>query len=142
MTLHKLDDMTWPDEHVAWQSVIAGWPEMSVPFDTHVFIFHTIEQLQAACGDRQANAHSSTWRTPDSAGVGALVMLTAEHLELAVIAHESTHIALFHHRNILDRGDRTGARRWLDQHPETIAEMVGNLTALIWYGIPTREELP
>lgn len=129
-------EMHWPDAHIAWQGIIEAWPEMEVPFSTHVFIFHTIDQLREACGDPEANAHSSTYSKADSQNIGALVMLTADQLELAVVAHEAAHIALFHHKNALDRSDRTGARRWLNEHPESIAEMIGNLTAMIWFGLP------
>lgn len=126
--------VNWPDEHVAWQQVLEGDPDMSVPFDVHVFIFHTSEQLQAACGNPLANGHSSTWTQPDSVNIGALVMLAKDELELSVVAHEAAHIALFHHRNILT--GRISARRWLNDHPEHIAEMIGNLTAIIWYNLP------
>lgn len=133
------ESLHWPDEHVAWQNVIAADPEMSVPFAVHVFIFHTIEQLQAACEDPEANAHSMTHVEVDDAGVGAVVMLAKPELHLSIVAHEAAHIALLHQAHIMN--SRIGARRWLHEHPEYIAQMIGNLTAILWYGTPTAEEL-
>lgn len=127
-------EMHWPDEHVAHQFILSAAPEHAVPFGVHVFIFHTIGQLQEACGDFNSNAHSTTYDEPDGNDVGALVMLSKSDLEVALVAHEATHIALFHHARIPKR--RTSARRWLAQHPESMAEMVGNLTALIWHNLP------
>lgn len=124
----------WPDEHVAWQGIIDADPNMSVPFAVHVFIFHTVEQLRAACGNPEANAHSTTWDEPDALNVGATVFLSTEDLHLSLVAHEVAHIALNYHGH--NERTRIGARRWLTEHPEQIAEMIGNLTAYIWYGIP------
>lgn len=127
--------MHWPDEHVAWQGVIHAAPDMSVQFGVHVFVFHTLDQLRAACDDPKASAHSLTYAEPDAANIGAVVFFAKPHLELSLVTHECTHIALFHHSHTAR--SRIGARRWLAEHPETIAEMVGNLTALVWYGVQT-----
>lgn len=131
---------TWPEEHVAWQGVIAANPDMSVPFAVHVFIFHAIEQLQAASRSPEANGHSRVYDDVDVAGVGAVLMLVKDSLELSIVAHEAAHIALFWHQRQEYVG-RIGARRWLLFHPEHVAEMIGNLTTLIWYGIPEASEL-
>jgi hypothetical protein len=131
----------WPDEHVAWQGVIAASPDTSVPFAVHVFIFHTIDQLQAASRSPEANGHSRVYDEVDGAGVGAVLMLVKDALEISILAHEATHMALFWHQR-QDYVGRVGARRWLLYHPEHVAEMVGNLTALLWYGIPEASELP
>lgn len=136
-TLQAVEQMHWPDEHVAWQGVVDADEGMSVPFGVHVFVFHTEEQLRAACGDAEASAHSATFDEPDDANIGALVMLSAENLELSLVAHEVAHIALFHHGK--DVG-RTVAKRWLAHHPESVAEMIGNLTALIWFLIPGADD--
>lgn len=126
--------MHWPDEHVAWQGIIAAEPDMSVPFAVHLFIFHTREQLRTACETPNASAHSTTWDEPDANNIGAMIFLSVEDLHLSLVAHEVTHIALIHHAH--QERSRVGARRWLAEHPETVAEMVGNLTALAWYSIP------
>ncbi|MCK2034473.1 hypothetical protein [Microbacterium sp. KSW4-4] len=128
------DEMTWPEEHVAWQGIIDAAPEMSVPHAVHVFIFHTAKQLQSAVGQENIGGHSQAWNAPDSRGVAAVIMLNAEELYLSIVAHEASHVALYHHSGL--EQTRVGARRWLKDHPESIAEMIGNLTALIWYGIP------
>lgn len=136
-TVSDAREMTWPDEHVAWQGIVEAAPEMSVPYAVHVFIFRTAKQLQEAVGQRNIGGHSQAWNTPDSRGVGALIMLNVEDLHLSVVAHEATHVALYQHSRT--EQTRIGARRWLKDHPETIAEMIGNLTALIWYAIPDIE---
>lgn len=131
--------MKWPDAHVAWEAVLDAAPHLGMPFATHVFVFHTAEQLRAACGDPDAGAFSSTFDEVDDAGVGALVMLSREHLALSLVAHEATHVALFHHR---ESAGRIGARRWLNEHPESVADMAGNLTAVIWHSLPFHDEGP
>ncbi len=125
--------MQWPDEHVAWQGIIEPIPDQSVPFGIHVFLFHTREQLRAACEEKHAAAWSSTFDDTDELGVGALMMFSAEDAELALAAHEAAHVALVHAANT--ETSRIGARRWLSEHPEWIAEMVGNVTVLVWAAI-------
>lgn len=124
MSLH------WPEEHVAWQGIIDAIPTHSVPFATHVFLLHTREQLRSACGDPRACAWSSTYDVPSAGGVGAIMLFTLEDLELSLAAHESTHVALNHAAH--EEQSRIGAKRWLLEHPEWIAEMTGNLTTLVW----------
>ena len=58
-------------------------------------------------------------------------MLNLEDLHLSIVAHEATHVALAHAAHI--ERSRAGAKKWLLDHPEWGAEMVGNLTALVWY---------
>lgn len=130
--------MTFPDAHIAWQGVIDANPEHSVPFAVHVFIFHTVEQFQDAWGDHEAGAGSSTYDTVDDANIGAVIYMAKPDLYVSIVAHEATHIALNYHAQLTGRG---GAKQWLRTHPEYVAEMVGNMTSLIWYGIPTEEEI-
>lgn len=133
------EDLSWPDSYVAWHGIIDAAPGYSVPFRTHVFIFHTLDQLRATVGNPDANGYSSTYDEPDADNIGALIILIKTDLELSIVAHEATHIALFHHGKQVQ--GRAGARRWLGEHPETVAEMIGNLTSLIWYGIPEAENI-
>lgn len=121
---------TWPDAHIVLQDVINAAPDYSIPFAVHVFVFDTVAHLRDACGDPEASAHSTTYDEPDDAGIGAVVMLAEPHLSL--VAHEATHIALHHHGNEAGKGS---AKTWLAYHPESVAEMIGNLTALIWYRV-------
>ncbi len=124
------DAMSWPDADVHWQGVLDANPDFSIPFATHVFVFHTCDQLRSACGRPDAVAHSTTFVAPDPANVGALLFFSLEDLALSLVAHEATHVALIHHSQI--EQTRIGAKRWLHDHPETIAEMVGNLTSIVW----------
>lgn len=123
-----------PKEHVVWQGIVEAAPEYAVPFGVHVFVLDTVEHLRSASEDPLAHAHSMTWEEPDSRNVGAIVLLSTADLAMSIVAHEATHIALYHHGREVQ--GRIGARRWLKDHPETVAEMVGNLTALIWYSLP------
>ena len=125
-------ERTWPDTHVVLQDVISPAPEYSIPFAVHVFVFDTIEHLREACATSDAHAHSMTYDEPDDANIGAIVMLVASDLHLSLVAHEATHIALNHHTK--HAGNET-AEDWLADHPESVAEMIGNLTALIWYRV-------
>lgn len=124
------DHLYWPDEHVAWQGVIEAIPSHSVPFAVHVFLLHTREQLRTACQDDNASAWSSTYDEPDANDVGAIMLFSIEDLEMSLAAHESTHVALNHAAH--SESTRIGAKRWLIEHPEWIAEMTGNLTTLVW----------
>ena len=121
---------TWPDEHTHWQGVVKAAPEQSVPFAVHVFVFHTREQLREACGDERAAAHSMTYPEPDDTGVGAVIMFSLEELHLSLVAHEVAHVTMFHAGEV--EHTRVGAKKWLRDHPEWVAEMTGNLTAIIW----------
>lgn len=132
-TLEANVTLTWPDEHVCWQGVIEADPDYSVPFGVHLFVFQTRAHLRAACQDGQASAHSMTYPEADGAGIGATIMFSREELHLSLAAHEVTHVALFHAGR--SETTRVGAKRWLKDHPESVAEMVGNLTALVWAAI-------
>lgn len=124
------EQMTWPDEHLTWQGVIDAIPTHSVPFAVHVFLFDTRAHMQAACQVDNAAAHSSSYDEPDTNNIGALMFFNTEDLELSLAAHEATHVAL-HHASVIET-TRVGARRWLNEHPEWVAEMIGNLTILVW----------
>ncbi len=124
------ETMQWPAGDVAWQGVIEAIPTHSVPFAVHVFLMHEREQLRRACGDPNASAWSSTYDNVDGADIGAIMLFNLEDLELALAAHESAHVAL-NHAALVEK-TRVGARRWLNEHPEWIAEMIGNLTVLVW----------
>ena len=122
--------ISWPDTHVHWQGIIPAAPEYSVPFAVHVFIFKTREQLRQAVEDPEACAHSRTFTAPDPNDVGALLTFSIEDLHVSLAAHESAHVALAHHGH--NEQSRISARRWLNEHPESVAEMTGNLTAFVW----------
>lgn len=122
--------MSWPDADLHWQGILAANPDFAIPFATHVFVFHTRDQLRSACDRPDAVAHSTTFTDPNPANVGALLFFSLEDLALSLVAHEATHVALIHHAQVEET--RIGAKRWLHDHPESIAEMVGNLTSIVW----------
>lgn len=122
--------LSWPDSAVHTHVHLPRDKQMSIPFAVHVFVFHTRAQLREACGDPRASAHSMTHR-PDAEGTGAVIMLSAEELELSLVAHEVAHVALHWWATRVPK--KKSARRAIKRHPERVAEMVGNLTALVWY---------
>lgn len=131
------DEITWPDADVEWQAVLKanleGW---TIGHGVHVFVFKTREALQAAAESPDAAAHSRTYDAPDAAGIGGLMMLSYP-VPLSIVAHEVTHMVLVWAK--ATAGPQQKARRWLEEHPEEVAEIIGNLTAVIWYSLP--EEL-
>ncbi len=126
-------ELSWPDDAIAWHGVFDAVPEWSVDYGVDVWIFKTLEGLRDACGDPAATAFSRTYDTPDAAGVGAL-MLFVGPVPISLIAHEVAHVALFWARDLATPHQR--ARRWLAEHPEAVAELVGNLTAVLWHSLP------
>ncbi len=121
---------TWNDEHLHWQGIIDADTGFSIPFAVHVFIFKNRTDMQAAVEHEGISAFSSTFHRVDDAGVGALMMFNLDDIELSLAAHEATHVTLSHHANI--ETSRVGAKRWLHEHPESVAEMAGNLTVLVY----------
>lgn len=128
---------TWPDAHIVHHETIPSDEAYSVPFAVEIFVFDTIEHLRQACKDPQASAHSTTYEEPDHAKVGAIIMLAEPEMHMSLVAHEVSHVALHHHGSTVGKAS---AKRWLADHPESIAEMIGNLTALIWYRLPHSRE--
>ena len=124
--------------HVAWQSEFDSAPDAAIPFRVQVVIFHTVEQLREATGREGAYGVSMTWAEASADEVGACILLAKPHLELSILAHEVAHAALFAHGHRVGRG---GAKRWLSEHPESVVDMIGNLTAVVWYGMPTEEDI-
>jgi hypothetical protein len=127
------DDLWWPDDHVAWRGAIEAIPSHSVPFGIHIFIMKNRDNLRAAIEDENASAWSSTYDHVDNNEIGAIMLFNLEDIELSLAAHEAAHIAL-NHAAAIERS-RTGAKRWLNEHPEWIAEMIGNITVLVWAAI-------
>lgn len=127
------DWMRWSDADLAWQGVFDAEPRWSIAHGVHVFVFKDVERLQAACENPEAGAHSITYRETDAAGVGAVILL-AEPVTLSSIVHEVTHVALFWARRTTRRKQR--ALGWLNQHPESVPEIVGNLSAVLWHSLP------
>lgn len=127
------DEDTWPAADVAWQGVFTADEAWSIAHGAHVFVFHDVDGLRSACGDPLAGAHSLSYPQPDADGVGAR-MFFAQPVTLSAIVHEVTHVALFWARELA--GPHTRARGWLADHPEEVAELVGNLAAVLWYSLP------
>lgn len=128
-----LVEATWPDADVAWQGVFEGDLRWSISHGVHVFVFNDVEALRRACGDAEAGAHSITYRKPDSAGVGAIVML-AQPVTLSAIVHEVTHVGLFWARGTTRRKQR--AFNFLSHHTEYLPELISNLSSVLWFSLP------
>ena len=104
--------------------------EMSIPFPVMVIFTHTEQDLIDVIGRDNIGAHSYTPDKIDENGMGGYIFMSLERAYLSVLAHEVAHIALFHHG---DKAGRKPANRYLWNHPESLAEMIGNMTALYWY---------
>lgn len=129
-------DLEIPRDAVRWHTAFAGDEQYGIWHGVHVFVLNDVDAVRAASGDPDAHGWSSTYDEPDAGGVGAVILLYGP-VPLALIAHEVTHVVLHWARSTATPHDR--ARRWLEQHPEEVAEVIGNLTAVLWYSIP--EEL-
>lgn len=129
------DGFHWNGEDVAWQGVFDAAPEIDVPFGVHIFIFKTLEAFRAACDEPGAYAWSRTYNEVDNNGIGALILFGPD-VPLSNVAHEATHVSLFWARNTTHPNQRS--LRWLDEHPESVAEMVGGLTAMLWHSLPKK----
>jgi hypothetical protein len=106
-----------------------------MPFPVEVIILRTPEALAAVTNTPDVNGRSWYYNDPE----GATLMLVADDPWLSIVAHEVAHIALLHHA--YHAPPRVTARRWLHEHPEHIAELIGNLTSVLWYAIPAVDEL-
>jgi hypothetical protein len=124
---------TWPGEDLAHQYVLYPDPEFGIPYGVHVFVFKDRDALQRAAGDARAAAHSITYDEQDSRGVQAVVML-AQPVSLSLVIHEVTHTALYWARKTTRRKQR--ALGWLNGHTEDVPDLIGNLSAVIWYTLP------
>ena len=124
-------DLHIPDEYVAALFLIEKQPHYEIPYNIQVMVLRDRYSLEEVMGKTNIAAHSFTYRYPDSQGVGALILFSRGNIELSVAAHEATHVALFYHANQIKRV-KARALRWLRDHPESLADMTGNLTALIW----------
>lgn len=83
--------------------------------------------------DPDADSHGIT--TLDTDRVPQFEMhLAADSIHLSVVAHECTHVALWHYDQTVS-GGAPGARAsaHIGNHDETIPYTVGNLSALVWY---------
>jgi hypothetical protein len=78
------------------------------------------------------SAAVSTWSDGDD--MELTIRLDRRHLELSIVAHEVTHIVLaVYSRDVLTPSARASAH--ITHHDETIPELVGNLTAFVWFGL-------
>jgi hypothetical protein len=125
----------WPSDAVLWEGIIDEDLAMSVDHKVHVFIFRDLETLQAAAGDPNAGAHSISFREADDLNVRAAVLLAAP-IQLSQLAHEAAHIGLYWSKATARPKQR--AWSWIEAHPESLAELIGNLTAFLWYSLPAQ----
>lgn len=101
-----------------------------VMLDNHVFYVHVHKNI-----DRMAD-HKDEWTTEEFAHTNVedgkiIIHLSKDYMELSLVAHEATHAVLWS----MDRAawPKSGKKMKLFNHPEEVAKLIGNLTALIWY---------
>jgi hypothetical protein len=79
-----------------------------------------------------------TWDEDAENDTPFVMHLAADQMELAHVVHECTHIALWWYwTTVLEQIPNARAVAHIGHHDESIPEMVGNLSALIWYQLAT-----
>lgn len=126
-------DYDFPRDEVVWHGCFAKDHPYAIEHDVDVFVFESVEALHRATGQTTISAQSRSFPQPDADGVGAIILLT-QPVPLSTIVHEVTHVALFWARRTARRKQR--AYGWLANHPEQVAELVGNLSAVLWHSLP------
>lgn len=131
--LHRTRKSGWrvKKEDVLWSIYTNADPDMSMPFSIEIIMLRDVEALQRVV-DKDSNARSWTYDGLNENGVGATIIMSADFAWLSVIAHEVAHIALLYYAHTWPSQSRLGAKRWLADHPEHVAEMIGNYTSVIW----------
>ncbi len=123
----------WLEDDVDHHFEVQECGEMGIHHKVKVFIFKDQEKLNKAIeGNGWVAGHSVTYRKPDADNTIALICFTKEYLDLSIITHEVAHVAMFMESN---RTGRKPANRWLQQHPERLIELIGNLTMVVWEGL-------
>jgi hypothetical protein len=125
----------WPAADVAWHGEFDSERRYSIEHGVRVFVFNDRDALQRAVEREDINGFSTTYGEEDADGMQATIML-AQPVELSTVVHEVTHVGLLWHRPKVRRKQR--AHGWLDRHPESIAELIGNLSTVIWHNIPAK----
>lgn len=130
-------DFRIPQEYIAEYRELPvcglNWPGLNL----YVYVLHTCDQIREVSKDERAHAHVSMWNTPDDAGFTGVLLLNNEDPELSIVAHEATHLILFlHGRKIQESNPQRKAHTAFIDHDESVAESIGNLTAMIWWNLP------
>lgn len=137
----KIRHRHWPDSDVAQHFFVYPDPEWSIPYGTHIFVFNDQAALKRACEepeDEDLAARSYDYRAVDAEGCRGLIMFTKDHLPVSVVSHEVTHLILMWAASEVSPHRR--AKKWLADHPEWVAEAIGNMTGLIWNALRDRDE--
>lgn len=126
-------DYEIPLEHVLMWSLIEQ-TEDSPAF--HLMVLDTWDYLNELFGvvEYPIDAVTLMYDQPDSLGSIATVVFVPDAIDIATIAHESAHLALYHYSNELADEDEP-VYDWLIDHPESIVRTIGEVTALICYAL-------
>ncbi|WP_230671008.1 hypothetical protein [Rathayibacter sp. Leaf248] len=104
-----------------------------VPHKVIVLMHPTVEQLRDWRADHYGDLNGDAVATTTYENGAIEIHLAADSLWLAVIAHEVTHWALFvYAETVLKQLPHATARAHIINHTETLAELVGNTTALLF----------
>lgn len=132
--MEAMIDLHWRNEDVAHEFILEPDP-MTTEYAVHVFIFKDLETLRRArdrpSSEPEASAASVLYDEPDSRNTIALIMLAADTLELSLVVHEVTHVAL--HIYSLSLAPNATARAHITNHSEFLPELIGNLSAMVWF---------
>lgn len=134
--------MNIPNDYLDQQFFLRS-DDMLGEYGVEVMVFKTNEQLNHArhltgvsIKSAKAAAGSFLYNEPDDEGTIAIMMLSLEDLELSLVSHEATHIAL-HVYGIrhLRRKPKSMAHAHIVNHTEELPEAIGNMTAYVWWNL-------
>jgi hypothetical protein len=107
-----------------------------VPHEVRVLMHPDVEHLRGWRADHLNDPTRQAVATTTSENGVHEIHLAADSLWLSIIAHEVTHWALFVYADtVLKQLPHATARAHITNHDETLAELVGNTTARILYGL-------
>ena len=138
-----MSELHFPDEDIDQHFFIGADPSMDIPHGVHVFVVKTRRALrrlrqESEGGDqRNVSAWSYSYDKPDDDDSIGLIVLSSEELELSLVVHEVTHVALHYYGNTLKPHARASAH--IGNHSETLPLMIGNLSAMIWWNLTGTE---
>jgi hypothetical protein len=138
------DDLHVPAEDIL-QHVVYG-ADGQIPFGWHVFVLKDIaalNRLRALAGDDTSDAYAWTIMhvAPDDDNVIGEMYFVAGWVYVGMIAHEALHLASWMCRYptgqwpIRGRQQTQAARMTFGREPEQLAEIVGQLTSVVWYNL-------
>lgn len=133
-----------PDELVLSHTLYEAYGD--VPYAWHVFVLKDLDALNAVrdageLGEANAFAWTSMYDEPDGDNSVGVMYFAAGWVYVGMVAHEALHLASWMCRfpkgkwPIRGRFQTRPQRMTLGREPERLAEIVGQLTSVVWYNL-------